>query len=170
MFLVFVAPQNFKDENLAAVKLFFERWDVDYKIASYSKGECRGYQGAVYKQDVNANKVAINDYEGIVLVDGSGIEEYKLYEYRPLLDLLMQFNNYNKNIIAIGNAVKLLARANIIMNKKVVAKEEELRRLVSLFHGIPSTAHMETASNIITIDGSNINEQINETLKILGKI
>ncbi|MGC8649119.1 MAG: DJ-1/PfpI family protein [Candidatus Micrarchaeia archaeon] len=171
MFLVFIAPNNFKDENLAAIKLFLERWKLDYKIASYSKGECKGYHGAIYRQDISANKIAIQDYEGIILVDGQGIDEYKLYEYRPLLDLLMQFNNYNKNIIAIGNSVKLLARANIVQNKKVVvSKNDELRRLVQLFHGIPSETNMEFAGNIITMDGSNINEQISETLKKLGKI
>jgi putative intracellular protease/amidase len=171
MFLVFIAPNNFKDESLASVKLFLERWKLDYKIASYSKGECKGYHGAICKQDVSANKIAIQDYEGIILIDGLGIDEYKLYEYRPLLDLVMQFNNYNKQIIAIGNSIKLLARANIVQNKKIVStKDNELRRLILLFHGIPSEAHMEISGNIITMDGSSINEQISETLKKLGKI
>ncbi|MCL5433431.1 MAG: DJ-1/PfpI family protein [Candidatus Marsarchaeota archaeon] len=171
VFLVFIAPKNFTDETLSNIKLFFNKWGIDYKIASYSKGDCEGAHGAVYKQDVNANKVYVMDYEGIVLVDGKGIDEYKLYEYRPLLDLLSQFNNLKKVICAVGNASTILARANIIQNKKIaVPKNEEIIRLILLFHGIPSQNNIEFSDNIITINSKKVGEYIYEMLKHINKI
>ncbi|MGC8680294.1 MAG: DJ-1/PfpI family protein [Candidatus Micrarchaeia archaeon] len=171
-FLILIPPKNFTDETLSEVKLFFDKWKVDYKLASYSKDICEGAHGAVYKQDVNANRVSVNDYEGIVLIDGKGIDEYKLYEYRPLLDMLAQFNSLGKTICAIGNASVILARSNIINNKKIaVPKNEEIVRLILLFHGLPSQNNIEFSNNIITINGSKkVGEYIYEMLKYINKI
>lgn len=153
--LVFVPPRNFRDESLSAIRLFFDRWDIQYSITSYSTGECVGYHGAVCKPDLHANKVSISDYDGIILLDGKGVDEYKLYDYRPLLDTLLQFNNRGKIIGAINNSVKILARANIIKDKKLAAPaDDETRRLVLLFHGALTERHMEVSGNIITINGA----------------
>ena len=150
--LVFVAPKGFRDESLNSVKLFLSKWGVDYKIASYTGHECTGSHGAVVKPDVHGTKISAQDYTGLVLVDGEGIEGYKIYEYRPMLDLVLNFNNSRKPIIAIGNAIKVPSRANVIMGKKVsVTHDAEANRLLMLFHGIPSKEPFEVADNLVTI-------------------
>jgi protease I len=169
-FLVFIAPNNFKDESLSMIKTFFDRWGVEYKITSFSNKDCIGWHGAVCKPDVNAALVQSSDYDGIMIVDGRGIEDYKLFEYRPLLDILLQFNEKNKMIGAVNNAIKVVAKANIIKDKKIATPDEqELKRLVLLYHGIPSDNGLEVSGNIITIKESiGLEVPLQEMLQHIG--
>lgn len=169
-FLVIIAPKDFKDESLTMVKLFFDRWNIEYKIGSYTNGECTGYHGAVYKPDVNAHNVRVSDYEGLMIVDGSGIESSRMYEYRPLLDIILLFNSSNKYICAIGNAIKIVARANVIKDKKIaMPTDDDVARMVVLFHGIPSKEKIEIDKNIITIkDSLNLEAPLQQLLQRIG--
>ncbi|MGC8586250.1 MAG: DJ-1/PfpI family protein [Candidatus Micrarchaeia archaeon] len=168
--LVFITPRDFKDETLSMLKLFFDKWGVEYKIGSYASGDCTGYHGAVYKPEVNLSKVSTLDFDGIVLVDGNGIETYKIYEYRPLLDLVMKFNDSRKHIIAVGNAVKVLAKANIVKGKSVAMPDDnEIKRLVLLFHGVPSSENLSIADNLVTVkDSEYLEESMGKILAHLG--
>ncbi|HUC38790.1 MAG TPA: DJ-1/PfpI family protein [Candidatus Acidoferrum sp.] len=169
-FLIFIPPNDFKDESVATIKMFLDRWGVGYQITSYSTKECIGTHGASYRADINTNKVEASEYDGIILVDGAGVEAYKLPEFRPLLDVAMKFNNSKKYVAAIGNATKILARANIIKGKKLALPEDqETKRTVLLFHGVPSEKGFEIDGNIITIkDSSALEESMNPILEHLG--
>ncbi len=150
--LVFIAPNDFRDESLALMRLFFEKWGVEYSITSYSKKECRGFHGSACTPDVNTNTVNTRDFDGIVIIDGKGIESYLLHEYRPLLDLVYEMNRQNKHIIAVGNAIRVVARANIIKGKRVSEpNDEETRKQIILFHGIPTSSEVEAEGNLCTI-------------------
>lgn len=169
-FVIFVAPNNFKDETLKALKLFLDRWGVEYKITSYSNKECVGYHGSTLMPDINTAKVYARDFDGIIIVDGKGLEDYKLYEYRPFLDVLLDFNNSKKKIAAISNGIRILARANIIKDKKIsTPTDEETKRAVQLFHGVVTDNPIEISDNIITIKSStNIEGPLQELLQHLG--
>ena len=169
-FLIFLAPKDFHDETLKMLRLFFDRWNVEYQITSYSKSECRGRHGEVVKPDINTGMVLASEYDGIVLVGGAGIDAYKLFDFRPLLDLLLQFNVAHKQIVAVDSAVKVVARANIIKGKNISTPEnEETKRLVLLFHGVPTQNNIEFADNIITIrDPASMDETLDEMISRLG--
>jgi hypothetical protein len=169
-FLIFIPPKDFKDESVAALKLFFDRWGVDYQITSYSTKECIGYHGAIYKPDINTNKIDESQYNGIIIVDGKGIDSYKIYEFRPFLDIILRFNRDKKYIGAMGNAIKILAKANIIKDRKISTPEDqETKRAVSLFHGTPSENDIEIDGNIITIkDTRNMESSIQKVLEHIG--
>jgi len=171
-FAIFIAPKDFKDETVSMLKTIFDKWGVEYSIASYANKDCVGYHGAIYKPDINAAKVSPVDFDGIVLVDGMGFEDYRLFEYRPLLDTLTIFNQYGKYIGAINNAIKAVARANIIRDRKVaMPQDEETKRMILLFHGIPSEENMEIAGNLVTIRSStNLEVSLRELLQRLGII
>jgi len=171
-FAIFIAPKDFKDETVSMLKTTFDKWGIEYSIASYANKDCVGYHGAVYKPDMNAAKISPNDFDGIVLVDGKGFEDYRLFEYRPLLDTLIIFNQSRKYIGAINNSIKAVARANIIKDRKVAMPEdEETRRLVLLFHGIPSEETMEIAGNLVTIKSSaGLEVQLRTLLQHFGVI
>jgi putative intracellular protease/amidase len=163
--LVFLPPNDFRDETVATVKLFLDKWGVDYRFASYGSKDCKGTHGAVYKQQASMTKLRLQDYSGILLIDGNGVETFKLYEYRPLLDTLLQFNNERKTIAAISNSIKILARANIINGKKIsMPQDMDAKRLILLFHGVPSESGIEIADNIITIGSTNRLEMPMQTL------
>ncbi len=162
-FLIFIAPRDFKDETISMLKLLLDKYDVEYLISSYSTKNCIGSHGAVYEPQINTNIVDVSKFDGIIIADGIGLELYKIYEFRPFLDLLLKFNNANKYIITIDNAVKILAKANIIKNKKisVIENNDELKNFILLFHGIISNNDLEIANNLITIkDSDNIEEPL----------
>ncbi len=169
-FLVFISPRDFRDESLSTIKMFFDRWNVKYHLTSYSTKDCVGQHGATYKLDINTNKVDASEYDGIILVDGRGVESYKLYEFRPLLDLILRFNNDKRYIGAIGNAIAILARASVLKNKKVsMPNDKNAVNTITLFHGIPSDEEIEISENIITISGvSSIAEPIQKVLEYIG--
>jgi putative intracellular protease/amidase len=162
---ILIPPKDFKDESVSQAKLMLEKWDVEPVITSYSTKECVGYHGAVYKPQINANRISASDFDGIILIDGNGVDSYKLYDFRPLLDLVKLFSDKNKPVCAINNSIKILARANIIQNLKVaMPKDEESRRLVILYRGVPSNNDMETEKNIMTLNNSELVEDFMDAL------
>lgn len=168
-FLIFLPPKEFRDESASIVKLFFDKWDVDYKITSYTSSNCTGSHGAIYKTDINTSSVSSDGYDGIVLIDGNGIDLYKLYDYRPLLDLMLKFNNAKKYIIGISNSVKIPARANIIKDRRVSTGDKDTLRLVNLFHGIQSENSLEMSGNLITIkDAADVEDLMQRILEYMG--
>ncbi len=169
-FLIFVPPNDFRDESLSTIRMFFDRWNVGYQITSYSTKECTGMHGASCMPDINANRVDISGYDGIIFIDGAGVDSYKLSEFRPLLDMVLKFNNGNKYIGAVGNSVKVLAKANIIKGKKMAVPEDEnVKKVVQLFHGVMSDKNMEIDGNIITVKDANaLEESLNPILERLG--
>ena len=168
--LIFISPNDYKDETLERLKLILGKWGVKYFVSSYSKKECKGYHGATCMPDINTNSANTEDYDGFIIVDGKGIDSYKLYDFRPLLDLVLRFSAAKKQVCAIGNSVKVLARANIIKGMKVsTPDEEEAKRLVLLFHGIPTQEAYEMSGNILTIkDSNNMDSAIMEILSHAG--
>lgn len=168
-FLVFIPPKDFKDESLSMVRLFFSKWGVDNKLTSYSSKECIGSHGAVVVADVNTSKVSASEYDGIVLIDGAGNDDYKLYDYRPLLDLILNFDNSQKYIIGIGNSIKIPSRANVVRGKKIATSDKEAARLATLFHGALTNSEFELAGNLITIrSSSDIEDTMQKVLEHMG--
>jgi putative intracellular protease/amidase len=167
--LIFITPHEFRDESLSTMKLFLNKWGIGYSISSYSNKDCVGSHGAVSKTDINTGKVQAEDFDGVVLIDGKGIDAYKIYDFRPLLDLLTKFNDRRKPIIAIENSIKIPARANMIKGRKIAAPDdEESKRLIMLFHGVPTDEAVEVSDNLISIRSHQDLEGAMQT--ILGRL
>lgn len=169
-FLIFIPPNDFKDETLATTKMFFDKWGIAYDVTSYSTKDCTGVHGAVQKLSVNTNKADPYQYDGVLFVDGPGVETYKLQEFRPLLDLTLKLNNAHKYILAIGNAQKIIARANVIKGKKIAAPDDqETKRIVQIFHGTLSNSQAEVDDNIVTArDSKALEDSMNTILEHFG--
>jgi putative intracellular protease/amidase len=149
---ILVPPRDFKDETLSRLKPMLEKWGVKPVISSYSTHELVGYHGAVYKTELNAAHLAPEDFDALVIADGPGVDEYKLYDFRNLLDTVKLFSMRGKLIAAVGNGIKVIARANIIAKVKISRPaDEETRRLVALYHGIESKEQVQFDSNILTL-------------------
>jgi hypothetical protein len=169
-FLIFIPPKDFRDESLSMVKLFFDKWGIRYMVTSYSSADAVGLHGAVVRPDINTSRVNYEEYDGIVLIDGTGSDDYKLYDYRPLLDLMLMLNQKKRYIISINNTAKIPARANIVNNVRISTDDEESKRLVRLFHGVPSEKPFEMNGNLITIRNSkDIEESMQVILERIGK-
>ncbi len=148
-----ITPRDFKDESVAATKQILEKWHVAAIIACYSMGECTGYHGATYRPEINAEKLDPEEYDALVIIDGQGVDLYKLPDYRPLLDTIKLFHSRNKLVAGIGNAVKVLARANIIADAKIaLPNADDVRRFVMLYKGVPSRNFVELDKGILTLN------------------
>ena len=146
-----IAPRGFKDESLATAREMLKKWGVEAVVASFTSGECTGYHGAALMPDINVGRVDPANFDGILLVDGPGVDQYKLYDVRPLLDVIKIFSGCKKVVAGMGNAVKIIARANIVANTRLsVPRDDETKRLVELYKGVPSQKPVEFDNNILT--------------------
>lgn len=169
--LIFIPPSHFKDDSLNMARLFFDKWGIDYVISSYTSHKCVGSQGSVQIPEINTNNVVVSNYDGILLIGGEGIKKYKLNEFRPFLDILLKFNNGKKHICAIGNSVQIIAKSNIIKNKKIAGiAEKESRDLVLLFRGIPSNEPFEISDNVITISDNEYSHLENGMIALMSHL
>lgn len=160
-----IPPKGFRDESVSSAKGMLEKWGITVTITSYSTKECLGYHGAVYMPDINAGRMKSEDFDGILLVDGTGVDQYKLYDFRPLLDTLSVFANSGKIVAGIGNAIKVMARANIISDLRVATpKDEETKRLIQLYHGKTSENYIEDQKNIITLSDPEKIDQLSDII------
>jgi putative intracellular protease/amidase len=165
---IFIPQKDFKDESLSLVKLIFDKWGVSYKVACYGKGGI-GTHGALVRADIRPEDMTTDQFDGIAFIDGAGIDEQKVYDYRPLLDIVAHFNDANRYIIAIGNAAKIPCRANIVKAKKIAVVDEETLRLARLFYGIPSKNPVEGMGNLVTIrDSRAVEDNVDDWLRHIG--
>jgi putative intracellular protease/amidase len=165
---IFIPQKDFKDESLSLIKLIFDKWGVSYKIACYGKGGI-GTHGALARADIRPDQITTEQFDGVVFIDGRGIDDQQLYDYRPLLDIVGHFNDANKYLVAIGNAAKIPIRANIVKAKKIAVGDEETMRLARLFYGIPSKNPVEGMGNLITIrDSKSVEESMDLWLQHMG--
>jgi putative intracellular protease/amidase len=165
-----VSPKDFKDESVSKLKLMLEKWNINVVVTTYSARECVGYHGAVYRIDTDASTILPEDYDALILIDGKGVDTYKLYDFRPLLDMIKLFYIRGKIIGAIENSIKELSRANVISGVKISApKDTETMRLVQLYHGSPSKNPVEFDKNLLTIgDNGNTLDFADALLEKLG--
>lgn len=167
---IIIPQRGFKDESLHAATELLGKWHVDAVVASYSSEDAVGYHGAVVKPDQSAALVKSSDFDALLLVDGPGVDQYTLYDFRPLLDTVRHFSMNKKIVAGIGNAVKIIARANIITDTKVsVPRDEETRRLVVLYKGILTNNYLEYDKNVLTLNNpEKAEEMANMLLEKLG--
>ena len=169
---ILLPPRDFKDESVSHAMAMLEKWHVSPVITSYASGECIGYHGAAFKTQINAATLDPDEFDAIMIVDGVGVDTYKLYDFRPLLDTLRLFSAKKKIVAGISNGIKVLARANIIADAKVsIPNNDEVRRLVSLYKGVPSKNYIEFDKNILTLsipDPDKVTEFASVLIEKLG--
>ncbi len=148
---IVIPPKEFKDESLSRIMLMLGKWNLETALTSYTKTECVGSHGAVYRPDINTARVDPSDYDAIILLDGNGVDSYRLFEFRPLLDLVSRFSKSGKVVFGIGNAVKIMACAGVIDERKVAAiEDEDTRKMIRVNRGTISNKSVEADQNIIT--------------------
>ncbi len=162
---IVIPPKDFKDETVALAKMMLEKWGVTPVITSYTAKDCVGYHGAVYKPDMNTSKVEPSEYDALLLVNGVGVEGYKLYEFRPLLDLVKGFVTNKKIVAAIGNSIKILTKTNVITDVAIATPDDEdIKRNVRIYRGEESADNVEFDKNILTAKGDEDLDKFVDTL------
>lgn len=138
-------------------------------VASVNSKDCTGYHGAVVKPDATFAELDPLRLSAIILADGSGVDSFRLYEYRPLLDIVKAFHDNNRLVVGIGNGIKIAAKANVLREAKVAGTEPETESLVRLYRGVPAKGHLVLDKNIMTLsDSGKIEELVERMSEALG--
>ncbi len=161
---IILAPRDFRDETVSQLGLFFSKKDVEAKLVSTTLKQCTGSHGAVAKPELEIDALNPLDFDAVLVADGSGVDSLKMFDHRPLLDLIKLFKDANKVVIGIGNGIKVVARANIIKDVKIADSDAETKKLVSLYRGKPVDERVVRDGNIITATG---NEDIAELVSAM---
>ena len=157
---ILIPPNDFSDETVSSTLTLMQKWGVTTVIASGTLGECVGHHGARLRSSVTLSDITTDNFDGIIIPDGVGVDTYKMYDARQLLDIIKHFNQRERPLAFINNSVKILARANVITNKKIASiSDRETVRLVQLFRGTITNNELEADGNIITLSNT---EKINE--------
>ena len=114
--LMVIAPDGFRDEELANPKGILEKDGAKVTIASTKRGACSGMLGARVTADAAVSEAKASDYDAVVVVGGSGSPAH-LWGSAPLHQILRDAKQANKVIGGICLSGAALARAGVLAGK-----------------------------------------------------
>ena len=116
--LIAIAPEKFRDEELAEPVAALQKAGIGHEIASTRKGTCTGMLGARVPVTLTFEEVDPEHYEGLVIIGGSGSQVH-LWNDSMLIPLVKYFYTSGKLVAAICLAPVVLANAGILKGKQV---------------------------------------------------
>jgi protease I len=114
--LMVIAPEDFRDEELAQPKAILEREGATVTVASTTRGPCSGMLGARVTPDTTIAAEKASAYDAVVVVGGGGSPGY-LWGNAPLHQILRDAQQANKVIGGICLSGAALARAGVLAGK-----------------------------------------------------
>ena len=115
--LIAVAPEKFRDEELAEPVAALQKAGIGFEIASTRRGTCTGMLGGKVNASLTFEEIDPKNYDGIIIVGGAG-SQIHLWE-DDLLQILVRFFVEKRKVVgAICLAPVVLARAGILKGKK----------------------------------------------------
>jgi len=120
--LIAVAPEKFRDEELAVPVAAFRKAGIAFDIASTCRGSCTGMLGAKTTATLTFEEVDPQQYGGLVIIGGSGSQTH-LWNDSLLVQRVKNFHESRKIVAAICLAPVVLARAGILKGKNATCFE-----------------------------------------------
>lgn len=148
--LMVIAPNNFRDEEFKTPYDLFTKSGVKVVVASTATTPARGMNGMVVKPDVTLEEVKTDDFDGLVVVGGSGCEQ--LWDNVTLHTIVQSFNEQSKMVAAICLAPVVLARAGILEDK-IVTAYPSVRDDIGKSCARCTDSDIEVSGNVITCSG-----------------
>ncbi|HVP96850.1 DJ-1/PfpI family protein [Methanoregula sp.] len=115
--VIAVAPEKYRDEELAEPVAALTKAGIGFDIASTRAGPCTGMMGGRTVAGLSFEDIDPKDYHGLIIIGGSGSQTY-LWEDDMLIRLATYFHETGKVVGAICLAPVVLARAGILRQKK----------------------------------------------------
>lgn len=148
--LMVIAPEDFRDEEFKVPYDLFRESGFKVVVASTDTTPAKGMLGMTVKPDMSLEQVDADDFDGLVVVGGSGCEV--LWDNATLHKIVQGFNAQKKMIAAICIAPVVLARAGILEGKTITAYPA-VRNEVSKYCARCTDADVERSGNVITCSG-----------------
>lgn len=151
--LIAVAPEKFRDEELAEPVAAFQKAGIDFDIASTRRGPCTGMLGAKTTASLTFDDIDPKKYDGMVIVGGTGSQAH-LWDDEMLVPIVKMFHQSGKVIGAICLAPIVLARAGILKGKKATYSESPVAfREMKIGGAVITNAPVVKDGRIITANG-----------------
>jgi len=158
---MFLAQENFRDEEYEIPESIFKKSGFEVQTASVSSGEAIGKFGTRVRIDLPLSQIHVDDYVAIVFVGGSGVSQ--LLGNLEVLNLARDFSKAGKLSAAICWAPQILANAGLLQGKKATVTPEEKETLEAkgaIYTGNP----VEIDDSIITANGPKAAEEFGEKI------
>ena len=130
--LIAIAPEKFRDEELAEPLAALQKAGIAFDIASTRRGACTGMLGARTTATISFEELDPEQYDGLVIVGGAGSQVH-LWNDEVLVHLVKYYQKWGKLTAAICLAPVVLARAGVLKGKRATyfessASDFEMKR------------------------------------------
>lgn len=169
--LIAIAPEKFRDEELAEPVTALTKAGIGYEIASIRRGICTGMLGAKANATLSFEEVDPKAYDGIIIVGGSGSQAH-LWE-DDLLQMLVKFFHDKMMVVgAICLAPVILARAGVLKGKKATYFESTVSfREIKAGGAVLVNQPVVTDTRVVTANGPAASKAFAETfIKMLTAV
>lgn len=151
--LIAVAPEKYRDEELAVPVASFQKAGIEFDIASTRRGSCTGMMGAKTTAALSFDDIDPKRYDGLVIIGGAGSQTH-LWGDELLIPIVKIFHQQGKVIAAICLAPVVLARAGILKGKKATFFESPASfREMKIGGAVITNAPVVKEGRIITANG-----------------
>jgi protease I len=169
--LIVIAPEKFRDEELAEPVAALTKAGIGYEIASTRRGTCTGMLGAKVNATLSLDDIDPKSYDGLIIVGGSGSQAH-LWDDEMLPPIVRFFHDKMKVIGAICLAPAILARAGILKGKKATYFESPASfREMKAGGAVLVNQPVVTDTRIVTANGPAASKAFAETfIKMLTAV
>jgi protease I len=151
--LLTVAPEKFRDEELAEPVAAFRKAGIEFDIVSTRRGPCTGMLGGKTTATLSFEDIDPKKYDGLVIVGGVGSQTH-LWDDDLLIPIVKMFHQSGKVVAAICLAVVVLARAGILKGKKATYYDSPVSfREMKAAGAVITNAPVVRDARIITANG-----------------
>jgi protease I len=162
--LIAIAPEKFRDEELAEPISALQKAGIEFDIASTRKGACAGMLGARINATQSFEEIEPGQYDGIVIIGGSGSQVH-LWNDEMLVHLVKYFQKSGKVVAAICLAPVVLAHAGVLKGKKATFFESPASDFEMKKGGaVNMKATVIVDGRIVTANGPMAAKEFGETL------
>jgi protease I len=169
--LIIIAPEKFRDEELAEPVAALTKAGIGYEIASTRRGVCTGMLGAKATATLSLEEVDPKAYDGIMIIGGGGAQAH-LWDDDLLQPIVRFFVDKMKVVGAICLAPVVLARAGILKGKKATYFESPVAfREMKAGGAVLMNQPVVTDTRIVTANGPAASKAFAETfIKMLNAV
>jgi protease I len=161
--LIIIAPEKFRDEELAEPVAALQKAGIGYEIASTRRGTCTGMLGAKVTATLSLDDIDPKIYDGLIIVGGNGAQAH-LWDDDLLPPLVRFFHDKMKLVGAICLAPVILARAGILKGKKATYFEGQVSfREMKAGGAVIVNQPVVTDSRIVTANGPGASKAFGDT-------
>ncbi|MFH1424256.1 MAG: DJ-1/PfpI family protein [archaeon] len=159
--LAFIVTDNFRDAELIETKSalsFSQKPKFEVDIASNTMEQLYGADGGKATPKLLIEDIAVDNYDGIVLIGGPGMAEVLNNDTgttQKIIEKVQAFNSAKKLVAAICITPLALAKANIVKDKQLTAwnGDGKQREAIEAAGGMFTETKVVADNNILTACG-----------------